>query len=78
MPPIIARSELRFFGWRTNSVDLHFKEEWFAAFAGISAGFGTLYQARNALVTYDRRAWCWPGIFFGEAYGRAHGRSHAK
>jgi hypothetical protein len=33
-----------------NSVNLHFKEEWFAAFAGISAGFGTLFRPETPLL----------------------------
>ena len=32
------------------SVNLHFKEEWFAAFAGVSAGFGTLIRPETPLL----------------------------
>jgi hypothetical protein len=45
---------LRFRGpifWVENrSVDLHFKEEWFAVFAGISGGFGTLFRPETPLL----------------------------
>ena len=34
----------------TTSVNLHFKEEWLAAFAGISAGFGTLFRPETPLL----------------------------
>jgi len=34
----------------TNSVNLHFKEGWFAAFAGVSAGFGTLFRPETPLL----------------------------
>jgi hypothetical protein len=33
-----------------NAVDLHFKGEWFAAFAGISAGIGTLFRPETPLL----------------------------
>jgi hypothetical protein len=33
-----------------SSVNLYFKEEWFAAFAGISAGFGTLFRPETPLL----------------------------
>jgi hypothetical protein len=33
-----------------SSVNLHFKEEWVAAFAGISAGFGTLFRPETPLL----------------------------
>jgi hypothetical protein len=33
-----------------SSVNLHFKEQWFAAFAGISAGFGTLFRPETPLL----------------------------
>ena len=33
-----------------NSVNLRFKEEWFAAFAGVSAGFGTLFRPETPLL----------------------------
>jgi hypothetical protein len=32
------------------AVNLYFKEEWFAAFAGISAGFGTLFRPETPLL----------------------------
>jgi hypothetical protein len=33
-----------------SSVNLHFREEWFAAFAGVSAGFGTLFRPETPLL----------------------------
>jgi len=45
---------LRFRGsnfWvEASSVNLYFKEEWFAAFAGVSAGFGTLFRPETPLL----------------------------
>jgi hypothetical protein len=53
-----------------NSVNLHFKDEWFAAFAGISAGIGTLFRPETPLLLmtgcvvlawYFLRGSLWPG-----------------
>jgi hypothetical protein len=57
-----------------NSVNLHFNEEWFAAFAGTSAGIGTLFRPETPLLLmtacvvvawYFLRGSLWPGHWRG-------------
>jgi len=58
------------FGVQDNSFKLHSKEEWFASFAGISSGFGTLFRPETPLLLmtgcvvlawYFLRGSLWPG-----------------
>jgi hypothetical protein len=47
---LFLRSGGPIFWVEDRSVDLHFKEEWFAVFAGISGGFGTLFRPETPLL----------------------------
>jgi hypothetical protein len=47
---LLLRLRSSIFSAAGRSIDLYFKEEWFAAFAGVSAGFGTLIRPETPLL----------------------------
>jgi len=47
---LLLRFRGTIFGVEATSVHLHFNEQWFAAFTGVSAGFGTLFRPETPLL----------------------------